>query len=577
MRKSLSVFLWFILVAALPSHLTAQGYRSLKAVIETESGKRNVEIQYFPGSEEWAKDLFRVMKDGFPLLEEKIGVPCTVSWDILIKECDNLDKGVAAQNRGSLGIEVATRTSPSVIIHELCHYWFGCKASIDWNNWILEGFPEAYTVLVLRELNHPDGYSHWYSRLDQYEEAKAKIGDSPLSKVGYAPDFTDPRVAMLYSKSMVFGMWLITCLGDESMHRINAEIVPRARLSTEEYQKIAEEVTGKDLDSLFSGWVYPGDYFYEGARVSFQWFAGDGDKDGIDTLEEIRMQLPPLIKDKDKDGLPDGQELFLKTDPSNPDTDGDGLKDGREVTVSLDGENMEWANPFIEDEKDATSQDIKAVYYATDNQFIYFMIQFYNQCDIAYHTGISVDTNDDDQEYIFFTSYDHLFLSVWEKGVWVKTIVDPSSLKDAAVVTDKVTEFRIPKRMSEVRLPATFRVWAYEYSVVEDVFTDTTAAAAASLNLNKKESSNPQNPDTDGDGLKDGEDPNPLVRDTAQPSQTLAPSQSPESSQSPQPAAPEETTQMPEQPEPFPLKGTLLGGVVAALLAALFILKKTRS
>ncbi len=515
---NLKVFLVLsILVAALPvTVVQAQGHRVMTATIETESGRRTVEIRYYPESEEWAKDVFRTIKEGFPLLEKKIGVPCPTAWDIIVEETTSLEAGVAGVNRGPLGMTVPTGISPAVIIHELCHYWFGSHLDLRWSNWILEGFPEAYTVAVLKELGHPEGYSHWSARLDQYERARAELGDKPLSEVGYTPNFEDPRVALLYSKAMVYCTWLITFFGEETMHKINAQAIPTNPLRADDYQEILEDITEQDLGWLFSGWVYEGAYYYQGQSVSFEWFAGDGDKDGILTLEEIEMGFSPQTADMDRDGLPDGYELLLKTDLRNPDTDNDGVPDGEEVAIIVDGKNTEWSTPVVTDQQgDSASpdpQDVKALYYATDDTSVYFLIEFYNPVSKAYHNGIQFDVDDDGEtDFIFYIIYDRLFLSIWENGEAVEVVTDPQLLKGAIAVTNQVIEFRLPKRMRQVRFPSSFNVFSYEFSVVDRDISDSTASITLSLDQNAVESTNPFNPDTDGDGTIDGEDDDPLV------------------------------------------------------------------
>lgn len=515
------------LIPAPPAH--AQGHRIMTATITTDSGTRTVEIRYFAESEEWARNVFETIREGFPLLERKIGVPCPVTYDILVIEATKLEAGVGGINRGAKGLVVPTGTSTDTIVHELCHYWFGWHPQLQWSKWILEGFPEAYTVSVLRELGHPEAYDHWYSRLNQYEWAKAQVGDKPLSEVGYATDFEDPRVAVLYSKGMVYCTWLFLFFGEDKIHKINERIIFTDHLRSEDYQAIAEEVTGQQLDWLFSGWVYPGEYYYEGRKVSFEWFAGDGDKDGIKTFEEIEKGLSPFITDTDGDGLPDGYEIELGTDLKIADTDNDGLSDGEEVSIIIDGKNTEWVNPVITDEKDSQSkipQDIKAVYYAADTNYLYFMIECYSTLNMAHHTGILINVDDNESaDFAFFVSYDYLFLGVWEQDGEKEEYTefyDPESVKGTFAVADEVIEFRIPKRMRRVRFPNTMYVWGLEYSLADGVTVDKTYADSVVLDVTV-ESTNPLNPDSDYDGFLDGEDQNPLSADIIQEGDTDVP------------------------------------------------------
>jgi hypothetical protein len=571
-----SVLLILILLTALCQAVEGQGHNVKSTYIETESGKRSVEVQYSPGDEEWANDILNTVREGFPLLEKHIGVPCPVKWDIKIIEVSSLKQGVGGVNRGPDGIEVPADTSPGVIIHELCHYWFGNQPSLKWSNWVLEGFPEAYSISVLRELGHPDAYSLWYNRLDQYEEAKAAIGDLPLSDVGYTPNFEDPRVGMLYSKAMVFCTWMILYFGEETMHTINQKVVFENPLYSEDYQAIVEEITGEDLDWLFSGWVYQGDYIYQGKTVSFPWFAGDGDHDGINTMEEIRRGMSPLEGDTDNDGLPDGYELLIRTDPDNKDTDSDGLDDAEEVLVDIDGKNTEWGEPIVSDEKGGSSlsdsQDIKGLYATADRRYLYFMIEM-DKPSTAFHTGIRIDVdNDGKTDFIFFRVYDNLHLSTWKEGEWVETIADPSLLRGTFMVVDSVMEVRIPRRMSQVTFPDTFTVWAYEVSVAEGELGDKTSTVTPSIDGLVQEVTNPLNPDTDGDGLLDGEDPDPLVP-VELPSAGTHPPASQEETQEPQPS--EVPVKTPE-PSPESSQETPLT-TWAVVIGMIFFLRLTRA
>ncbi|MGL4751481.1 MAG: inverse autotransporter beta domain-containing protein [Aeromonadaceae bacterium] len=62
----------------------------------------------------------------------------------------------------------------------------------------------------------------------------------------------------------------------------------------------------------------------------------DTDNDGISDEDELANGTDPLKPDTDGDGLTDGQEAEHGTDPLKPDTDGDGISDGDEVTGGSD-------------------------------------------------------------------------------------------------------------------------------------------------------------------------------------------------------------------------------------------------
>jgi hypothetical protein len=75
----------------------------------------------------------------------------------------------------------------------------------------------------------------------------------------------------------------------------------------------------------------------------------DFDDDGLSNREELDLGLLPRRPDTDLDSLPDGEEINFATDPRHTDTDGDGLSDGDEVRAGLDPTESDTDRDGIED------------------------------------------------------------------------------------------------------------------------------------------------------------------------------------------------------------------------------------
>lgn len=90
-----------------------------------------------------------------------------------------------------------------------------------------------------------------------------------------------------------------------------------------------------DSDGMPDGWEYTFGFDPNDASDIF----GDPDGDGLPNLSEYIYGTNPHLADTDADGLPDMPEvLTYHTDPNDDDTDDDGLLDGREVwDRDLDG------------------------------------------------------------------------------------------------------------------------------------------------------------------------------------------------------------------------------------------------
>lgn len=108
-----------------------------------------------------------------------------------------------------------------------------------------------------------------------------------------------------------------------------------------------------DGDGMPDGWEYF--YGFDPNDPSDAW--DDLDGDGLPNVLEYYYGTNPLLYDTDGDGLGDGDEVFGtlnpwkgraffpefpgSTDPLNPDTDGDGLLDGLEILLGTDPNNWD--------------------------------------------------------------------------------------------------------------------------------------------------------------------------------------------------------------------------------------------
>ncbi len=112
-----------------------------------------------------------------------------------------------------------------------------------------------------------------------------------------------------------------------------------------------EEFLGSDHVANTNDWTNPtsADSDNDGMPDGWEYFYGlnpndpsdafvDSDGDGLVNLGEYNFGTDPKLADTDADFLPDAQEAFFGTNPRDPDTDKDGLLDGREVwDKNLDG------------------------------------------------------------------------------------------------------------------------------------------------------------------------------------------------------------------------------------------------
>jgi len=153
-----------------------------------------------------------------------------------------IDAGVVSQ-----GIEY-------IVVHELAHQWFGDSVSpASWADiWLNEGFA-TYASWLWDEARSPDRLR---SQLDGMEE-RAWQADSgePLA---------DPSVDNLFGfNSYIKGAWVLRMLRSEIGDKVFFDTLRTYHerfkgnvASTADFQTVAEEVSGQDLDWFFDQWVY---------------------------------------------------------------------------------------------------------------------------------------------------------------------------------------------------------------------------------------------------------------------------------------------------------------------------------
>ena len=130
-----------------------------------------------------------------------------------------------------------------------------------------------------------------------------------------------------------------------------------------------------DLDNDNDGVPNHLDYFRNDAQCSVltEGLPDDLDSDGISDLDELKAvnKTNPNLKDTDSDGLSDYDEINIHfTDPTNSDTDGDGYLDGVEIDIDTDPNNiMDPDNTIADNDFDGLSNELELVNNTKVNVF----------------------------------------------------------------------------------------------------------------------------------------------------------------------------------------------------------------
>ena len=173
------------------------------------------------------------------------------------------------------GMEHQTITSMGgfgdmLIAHELAHMWFGDKITCkDWHHiWLNEGFA-TYGECVINEA--------WYgkSRYDSYIATEMSYAKNAVGSI-WVQDISSVNQifngARSYSKGGVVLHMLRGIVGDSVFFNILRTYTADPNVAygvavTEDFQTIAESVSGLDLNYFFQQWIYGENY----PRYSVVW------------------------------------------------------------------------------------------------------------------------------------------------------------------------------------------------------------------------------------------------------------------------------------------------------------------
>lgn len=166
-----------------------------------------------------------------------------------------------------------------IVAHELAHQWFGDKITCkDWRHiWLNEGFA---TYLEGVYIEHSSGMTAYQSFIQSKMSIAANaIGSIYVQNISSVSQiFSSSRS---YAKGSVVLHMLRGILGTETFYDVLYEYANDPELAygvaeTEDFQRIAERVSGLDLDYFFQDWIYGENY----PRYTITWSSSQiGDND----------------------------------------------------------------------------------------------------------------------------------------------------------------------------------------------------------------------------------------------------------------------------------------------------------
>lgn len=169
---------------------------------------------------------------------------------------DELDIPLESQGLSVFGSNLLTGEWNSVrlVAHELAHQWFGNSLTLtDWRDiWLHEGFACYCEWLWSEESGGPSAHERATQHWRKLAEKPATL---PLSDPGPKHMFDD----WVYKRGALLLHSVRLTIGDETFFSLLREWVSRyayGSVTTSMFVDLAEQVSGRELRSLFQGWLH---------------------------------------------------------------------------------------------------------------------------------------------------------------------------------------------------------------------------------------------------------------------------------------------------------------------------------
>jgi aminopeptidase N len=144
----------------------------------------------------------------------------------------------------------------NVSVHELAHQWFAGMITCDtWNHgWLNEGFANYAEALYDEHVNGFSSYQSYMSNFEFYSDGTLYLND-------VSDPFSGVFQSIIYDKGAYLLHMLRGVIGDTAFFNVINNYATDYNFqykhaTTEDFQLIAENISGQNLNYFFSQWVY---------------------------------------------------------------------------------------------------------------------------------------------------------------------------------------------------------------------------------------------------------------------------------------------------------------------------------
>lgn len=247
---------WFTAVQPVPPG----SYRVRSITI----GPLHVALRYWADDVGWADQVERVLREGYPILHDLIGLGDPIGTTLTVEEAASEEIGgfSASYDTSNGQVLVSYFADPLVILHEAAHMWFNGDLLSD--RWANEGFASYYAQQAVDRLGFPD---HSPVLTDRMRQAAVPLND--WVDAGQASSATD---SYLYGASLRVAQLIAGEVGQEDLrsvwsaarsdraayqplHLPATEILEGGPADWRRILDLLERTSGLSLDGIWRQWV----------------------------------------------------------------------------------------------------------------------------------------------------------------------------------------------------------------------------------------------------------------------------------------------------------------------------------
>jgi hypothetical protein len=247
---------WFTAVQPVP----ASGF-SVRLI---SVGPLQVVLRYWADDPGWADQVERVLRAGYPVLRDLIGLGDPIRTTLSVEEATSQQLGdfSGAYDQTNGKVSISYFADPFVIVHEAAHMWFNSTLSSE--RWVNEGFASYYAQQTIDKLGLT---GHGPVLTDQLRRAAVPFND--WTGVAVPSSATD---GYLYGASLDVARQIAAIAGQDGLRSVWAaarsglaayqpisgprdEILADGGLDWRRLLDLLEQTTGRSFVSIWRGWV----------------------------------------------------------------------------------------------------------------------------------------------------------------------------------------------------------------------------------------------------------------------------------------------------------------------------------